>query len=92
MGGLKIGRIEKILVFQHICLLWRMKKWNDGNLLFFCLIENKNKMMVTVVVCEFIVLPLLHKIKLLNSKLEVIFTLLYKKKKFNLGFFLQIIY
>ena len=49
-------------------------------------------MMVTVVVCEFIVLPLLHKIKLLNSKLEVIFTLLYKKKKSNLGFFLQIIY
>ena len=43
--------------------------------------------MVTVVVCEFIVLPLLHKIKLLNSKLEVIFTLLYKKKIFNLGFF-----
>ena len=92
MGGLKIGRIEKFLVFQHICLLWRMKKWNDGNLLFFCLIEKKNKMMVTVVVCEFIVLPLLHKIKLLNSKLEVIFTLLYKKKKSNLGFFLQIIY
>ena len=42
--------------------------------------------MVTVVVCEFIVLPLLHKIKFLNSKLEVIFTLLYKKKMFNLGF------
>ena len=47
-------------------------------------------MMVTVVVCEFIVLPLLHKIKLLNSKLEVIFTLLYKKKIFNLGFFCKL--
>ena len=57
-----------------------MKKWNDENLLFFCLVEKKNEMMLTGVVCEFIVLPLLHKIKFLNSKLEVIFTLLYKKK------------
>lgn len=36
--------------------------------------------------CEFIVLPLLHKIKFLNSILEVILHYYIRKKIFNLGF------
>ena len=34
---------RKDLIFPHVCLVGKMKKWNDEKL--FCLVERKNEMM-----------------------------------------------
>ena len=33
------------LVFSHLCLVERMKKWRDEKLFFFFFVEKKNEMM-----------------------------------------------
>ena len=47
MGGWKIGKIEKILIFPHMCLVGGVEKWEDGKL--FCLGREKSGRIENVV-------------------------------------------
>ena len=60
MGGWKIGKIEKILIFPHMCLVGGVEKWEDGKL--FCLVREKSGRIENVVYMNWLSCPCYNKI------------------------------